>query len=113
MLQKLARLLPVKTKELEAKLRGVAGYTGWGEIEITYWRAGHATFEVELHGVAGLKAEFYLNDRFLIGADLKDGVFDRTFDTRNLGIGLQAAIGDIVSVRQNGDDILTGVLTLT
>ena len=112
MLQKLAQLLPVKTQDLEAKLRGVAGHTGWGEIEITFWRSGRATFEVELRGVAGLKAQVYLNNEFLIEADLKDGYFDKTFDTRNLGIELQAAVGDVVSVRQNGDEILTGVLAL-
>jgi hypothetical protein len=112
MLHKLAQMLPVKTQDLEAKLRGIAGYTGWGEIEFSFWRSGRATFEVELHGVAGLKAQVFLNNEFLVEANLKDGHFDKTFDTRNLGVELHAAAGDIISVRQNGDEILSGVLAL-
>lgn len=106
----LARMFPTRIGELEAKLEGVAGFTGRGEIEVSFWSQGYATVETELRGVAGLRAEVYVNDVCVGTVDIKDGRSDTEFDTRRTGITLIAEAGDRVEIRQNGDAILRGVL---
>ena len=112
MLASLMRLLPRIAQELEAKLSGVNGYTGYGEIELTFWHSGTREMEVELRGVAGRQAEIHLNGSQAVTVDLSNGRVDKYFDTRNGDNVPELTIGDRVQVRQNGDIILEGILEL-
>jgi len=106
----LIKLWPGKIADFEAKLAGVNGFTGRGEIEYAAWKNGAKTLEVELYGIAGRIAEIYVNNDFVITVDLNEGRADYTFSTRRGTTLPTLTEGGRVEVRQNGDVILEGVL---
>ncbi|MEL6362987.1 MAG: hypothetical protein AAFR21_18115 [Pseudomonadota bacterium] len=108
----LARIFPVKTRELEAKLTGVQGHTGYGEVEIDYWSNGRAQVEVELRGIAGLAADLVVAGRPVGTVPLDNGRADYDFDAQPLSEAFQAQDGDIVEIHQNGIAVLHGVLVV-
>ena len=110
MLSALLKMLPRKQAELEAKLIGVNGYTGCGEVEFAIWNNGARELEIELKGVAGREASVYANDRLAATVDLDNGRVDRTFDTRHGDAVPDLIEGARIEVRQNGEAILEGVL---
>lgn len=108
MFNALAKLISFKTADLEAKLSGVAGFTGYGELEYSSWSNGHVSYEVELRGVAGTKAEIYVNNEFVSITPVNNGKSDQNFDTRRGHAYFLADVGDKVEIRQHGDVILEG-----
>lgn len=99
-----------KLADLEARLSGVNGFTGRGEIEYSAWHDGSRELEVELRGVAGRAADVIVNDVKVISVALDNGRVDATFDTR-LGDAIpDLGVGGRVEIRQNGEAILKGVL---
>ena len=110
MLNTLTRIFPLKTAEYVAKLEGQAGFTGRGLVEINFWSHGGVDGEVDLRGIAGLKAELFLGGRRIIDIPLKNGRAVRRFTDRQLTRELMATVGDPVEIRQNGDVILRGAL---
>ncbi len=106
----LARLFAMKTTELEAKLTGVAGFTGHGEVEIEHWSNGDIVLEVELRGVAGAGASVFVADQLAAEAPLENGRADMRVSARRDGLNIAADVGDSVEVRQHGVAILRGVL---
>lgn len=110
MLNELLKALPRKRLELAAKLSGVSGFTGRGDIEFTVWKSGARELEVELRGVAGRIAEVYADNVLIATVNLNNGRVGHRFDTRK-GDDVPALVeGERIEVRQNGDVILDGVL---
>lgn len=103
-------ILPFKRAELEARLAGVDGFTGRGEIEFIIWNNGGRALDVELRGVAGRTAEIYANNALAATVDLDNGRADCIFDTRKGDAVPDLIEGARIEVRQNGDVILDGVL---
>ena len=110
MFNALARLISLKTADLEAKLSGVAGFTGHGEFEYSSWSNGHVSYEIQLRGIAGTKAEIYVNAQKVATTQLTNGKSDEHFDTRRGAARFETNAGDTVEIRQHGDVILQGVL---
>lgn len=110
MLEPLKRILIGKTLTLEAKLKGVAGFTGSGVFCYDAWSDGHVTFDADLKGVAGLKAEIWARGRMIGPLTVRDGKVYGEFDSRSGAVAPVLAAGDIVEIRQNGDVILQGGL---
>lgn len=106
----LTQLFSVKTADLEAKLRGVAGFTGYGEVEFAAFSSGKRCLEVEVRGAAGLVADVYINDEKVGAVSLNKGRADEFFDTRHGHSVPDLSEGDKVEIRQNGQVILEGVL---
>lgn len=110
MFKALLNVLPRKEADLEAKLTGVNGYTGRGEIEFTAWKGGARVLEVELRGVAGRSADIHINDAFVMTVNFDNGRLDKTFSTRNGDTVPELAEGAQIVIRQNDEIILEGVL---
>ncbi len=106
----LKKLFPVKTIDVEAKLKGVGGYTGRGEVEYALWSSGRQKFEVELKGVAGRQAKAFAHEECVATIDIKDGKAETRLDTKNGDELPNLAPGERIEIRQNGDVILEGVL---
>ena len=99
-----------KLTDLEAKLQGVNGFTGRGEIEYTVWKNGVKVMEVELRGVAGRSADVMIDGARINTVSLDKGAADETFDTSN-GVAVPTLQpGAKVEIWQNGQAILEGVL---
>ncbi|MEM8771684.1 MAG: hypothetical protein AAGD92_08550 [Pseudomonadota bacterium] len=99
-----------KTVDLEAKLRGVNGYTGYGEVEFSAWQNGSKSLEVELRGVAGTRADIYLHGAKVKTVALNNGRADQVFETTQ-GDGIpDFTPGATVEIWQNGQLILSGVM---
>ncbi len=110
MLQALTGFLSGKTADLEARLVGVAGFTGYGELEYTAYRSGRRLCEVELRGAAGRSAEVFA-DGVLIGrVEVANGRTDQFFDSRRGHALPPLEEGARIEIRQNGDVILEGAL---
>jgi len=109
-LKLLSRLFVVKKTDLEAKLRGVDGFTGYGEIEYADFSSGARCIEVEVRGAAGLSADVYAHGEKVGTVSLNNGRADEFFDSRHGHELPTLSEGDSVEVRQNGQVVLEGVL---
>ncbi len=110
MFETILKALPRKSADLEAKLHGVNGFTGRGEIEFVAWKSGAKEMEVELRGVAGRNAEIYADDAHVMTVSFDNGRLDQTFTTRKGDVLPDLIEGTRVDVRQNNEVILEGVL---
>jgi len=110
MFKALFRALPRKVADLEAKLQGVEGFTGRGEVEFTAWNSGAREMEVELRGVAGRSAEVYVDNALVLTVSFDKGRLDQTFSTRKGHDIPDLVEGARIEIRQNGEIILEGVL---
>lgn len=110
MIGPLKRILSHKNVDLEAKLKGVNGFTGYGEIEFAEWKSGTRKLDIGLRGCGGAVAEVYANDVHTATVNLNNGRVDYTFSTRKGDAVPQLAEGTRMEIRQNGDAILSGVL---
>lgn len=113
MLDSLRRAIAWKTRSLQSRLSGVDGYTGSGRFRYSVWSSGYVTFEVELRGVAGLKAEVWAKGAKVGRLAVADGRSAAGFDSRIDAPTISLTDGDVVEVRQNGDLILRGLLQAT
>ena len=109
MFEALKRFFPQKRQEFEAKLRGIDGFTGRGEVEYTEGENGERVLEVELKGVAGRTAEVYIDRALTVTVPISSGRADETFMTRRGDTVPQLFNGQHVEIRQNGQAILAGV----
>ena len=97
-----------KSTDLEADLRGINGFTGYGEIEYAEFTDGKRLLEIELRGVAGRNAEIYIDGNRYRSVPLDNGRHDETYDT-STGDAIPAiTVGAQIDVHQNGDHILSG-----
>lgn len=106
----ITQVLPGPVGRCDVKLRGVAGFTGTGEVRFTAWPDGHVSLIADLRGVAGLRAELWARGEKVGPLSGDNGRISAQFDTRAGGPALALAPGDLIEVRQNGAVILTGVL---
>ena len=103
-------LLPWMTLRLDARLSGVAGFTGAGAFRYALSPAGSANYEVEAKGVAGLKAELYACGEFVAPLECEGGKVRAKFDSRIGDLAIRLSAGDLIEIRQNDGVILAGTL---
>lgn len=110
MMRALHKVLPHWRAGLDAKLSGVNGFTGRGEIVFTEGRSGDKRLGVALRGVAGKSAAIYAGDLHVADISIVNGRADVVLNTRK-GAVLPALTPETrLDVRQNGDVILSGNL---
>lgn len=110
LLEAITSVMPRPVERSDARLKGVAGFTGTGEVRFTAWPDGHVTVLADLRGVAGLRAELWARGEKIGPLAGDKGRISAHFDTRNGGPAVALAPGDAVEIRQNGNVILTGLL---
>ncbi|HNR76259.1 MAG TPA: hypothetical protein PKM48_03960 [Parvularculaceae bacterium] len=103
-------LLPWTALRLEARLSGVAGFTGSGGFRYALSPGGSADYAVEAKGVAGQKADLYACGEFVALLDCDAGRVSAKFDSRLGDPAIRLGAGDSVEIRQNGGVILAGKL---
>ena len=111
MLEALLNLLPPMRADLTAKLVGVNGFTGDGEVEFISRRNGVRSLEVALRGVAGREALVYADDAPTARLTFDNGRASQTFATDRGDDIPRLYYGASIEIRQNGEAILKGVLT--
>lgn len=115
MFQALRNVLPNKLARkliaLGAKLDGVNGFTGRGEVKYTLNKNGETTLEITLRSVAGRQAFVYANEERVARVNVKKGRADVVLASKKGATLPTLAEGASVQVRQNGDAILSGVLS--
>ncbi len=110
MLAGLSQLTALGAVRLAVALKGVAGFTGSGQVRFVETSTWRRRVDAELSGLAGLKAELVLNGAAFCTLDCNDGAARGRFDSAE-GVGIPALCeGDIVEVRQNGVAVLKGDL---
>ncbi len=97
-------------RNFEARMKGVAGFTGSGVVRYALSAAGSANYETRLRGVAGLRCELFVAGEFVATLACAGGKVASKFDSRLGDPAIQLADGDAVEIRQNGGAILQGVL---
>ncbi len=110
MLETLKSILPFGARRLEARLKGVAGFTGSGAFRYSLSQGGSVNYETELKGVAGLRCELFAEGEFVATLSCKDGKVNAKFDSRLDDPAIRLDADDLIEIRQNGDVILTGAL---
>lgn len=110
MLQSILRMLPPLRDALAVKLTGVSGFTGRGSIHYTATENG-GVLTVSLNGIAGRRAEIFADDKLAASIAITNGRASATFSSTK-GDKLPALEeGAHIDIRQNGDIVLSGVLT--
>lgn len=110
MLDELLSVLPPIRADLTAKLTGVNGFTGHGEVEFISRRNGVRSLEVELRGVAGREALVYADDQPAAKLTFDDGRANQLFITNKGDDVPKLYYGATIEIRQNGQAILQGML---
>ncbi|WP_395073532.1 hypothetical protein [Hyphococcus sp.] len=111
MFQALLRILPLMRPTLAAKLAGVNGFTGRGAIAYSAAKSGVKTLSVKLDGLAGRGAEILADETHAVQIKIRNGHADETFVSKKGHRVPDLKEGDRIDVQQNGDVILSGVLT--
>lgn len=113
MIETLKRLLTIGGRRLEARLSGVAGFTGSGRFHYAVSPAGSADYVTELKGIAGLRCELFAQGEYVATLACNNGRVAAKFDTRLGDAEIRLDPGDVIEIRQNGCAILTGALKAT
>ena len=100
-----------KGRRYEAKLKGVAGFTGGGVFRYASRPPARIRYEIDVKGVAGLKAELWLRGAFIFEFELENGKATVSLPNSRSVPAIAAREGETVAVRQNGDVILSGRLS--
>jgi hypothetical protein len=95
---------------LDARLEGVAGFTGAGSFRYALSPGGSCNYEIDARGVAGLRCELFVQGEFVATLDCRDGRVSAKFDSRLDDAAIRLTAGDIIEIRQNGDLIMAGAL---
>ena len=103
-------LWPAPWRPLNAKLTGVNGFTGRGVFLLQH-DADDPKLIIALSGVAGREAEIVVNDDWTKTIDLVNGRASATFTSKRGDILPELGDGARINIRQNGDIILSGVLS--
>lgn len=111
MLQALLKALPLLRPEYAAKLVGVNGFTGRGSIGYSPNKNGARKLSVQLHGLAGREAELVIDNAPTATIAIKKGHAGATIASDNGDKLPELPEGAQIEVRQNGDTVLSGVLT--
>lgn len=110
MLQSLLRILPPVSGVLTVKLAGVDGFTGRGAVR--YATAGDAfVMTVTLTGIAGKRAEIFVDGKRLAGIAVTNGRASATLSSSRGDKSPPLREGAQIDIRQNGDTVLNGALT--
>ncbi|MEO0878299.1 MAG: hypothetical protein AAFY22_01170 [Pseudomonadota bacterium] len=104
----LTRLFAIRQARLMAKLRGVAGFSGRGEIAYAAFGNGAKTVSIKATGIAGQKAALFINQQPLGDMNVVSGKIDHQFDSRRGSFIPVLQDGDAVEIHQNGEPILVG-----
>lgn len=97
--------------KLAAKLAGVNGFTGRGSIACQTSPDGVDKLTIDLSGLAGRNADVFINDAPSGTIAVKNGRARARLVSQASDSGLRTDDGALVEVRQNGDVVLSGVLT--
>lgn len=109
-IDQLAGVLVRPVGRAEASLKGVAGFTGAGDVRFSAWHDGHVTLTAELRGVAGVKAELWARGLLVAPLAGDKGIFTVRLNSNAGWVPVALAPGDAVEIRQNSAVILTGML---
>lgn len=99
-----------KARRYEARLKGVAGFTGVGVFRYIARPPARIRYELDVKGVAGLKAELWLRGAFICEFALENGKATVSIPSSRSVPAIAVREGEAVVVRQNGDAILSGRL---
>jgi len=111
MLDMLTKALPLAWRPFSAKLTGVSGFTGRGSISYLIGGDGATKLSVDLQGVAGREAQVMANDHSVVTLKIVKGRVNATFTSKRGAILPKLEDGARIDIRQNGDVILSGVLS--
>jgi len=106
----LSKLFPARSTRLCSELAGVDGYTGNGDIDYVAFPDGKHEIVLRINGVAGLKADLYINGAHICPIDISNGKGRYFYTSPSGAISKEEAIGAEIEVRQNGAPILLGAL---
>lgn len=110
MIQNLLRMLPPARGALAVKLRGINGFTGRGSVRYAANDNG-GMMTITLNGVAGRSAEIFARGELAGSVAIINGRASAIFSSTK-GDKLPALEeGAEIDIRQNGDVVLSGVLT--
>lgn len=110
LLDVLYKALPIG-QVMTARLTGVNGFTGRGAVAYKNTKSGFKKLTVDLSGLAGRKAEIVANDAPAGAVALANGrasarfISSKGHDVPSLNEGAR------IDILQNGDVVLSGVLT--
>ncbi|WP_428408111.1 hypothetical protein [Hyphococcus sp.] len=107
----LTKALPVSWRPLSARLSGVNGFTGRGAVAFQLGGGGAKKLSIEIHGVAGREAEVVVNDEPAATLKIAKGRASATFASKRGDKLPDASEGSRIDIRQNGEAILSGVLS--
>jgi len=110
MLNAVRALAIFRHRRLEAKLKGVAGFTGSGVMRYVARPPARVRYEIDLKGVAGLKAELWMRGARICEFPIDNGRASVDIRSGQGAPAIAASAGETVSIRQNGDVILSGRL---
>ncbi len=110
MIEMLTRALPVSWRPLSARLSGVNGFTGRGTAAFQYG-GGAKKLSIEIQGVAGREAQVVVNDEPAATVTIAKGRASATFASKRGDILPDIGDGARIEIRQNGETILSGVLS--
>ena len=122
MLQALLNIMPHRRAALTARLVGVSGFTGRGDIRFAARKNEKNILFVDLRGLAGCTAMIFVNGTQVATIEISKGRAGKSLSSRaghKFPKGLSPVLrgmkfpkigpGDNIDVRQNGDVILSGV----
>lgn len=111
MLQSLLKILPPARGALAVKLTGVSGFTGRGSVRFSPDGQGGGALLVMLNGLAGRSADIFADGAFAANIAITNGRANAIFSSSK-GDKLPAIEdGAQIDIHQNGDVVLSGVLT--
>ncbi len=111
MLQALLRIWPLTRPSLAATLAGVSGFTGRGAVRYLDKRTGVKILAIRLDGLAGREASIVTNTAHPLHIKIENGHANRKFVSKDGHKVPALCEGDRIDVHQNGEVILSGVLT--
>lgn len=105
-------LIPSLRSRFKATLTGVSGFTGRGMVGLTQKKNGTTKrLAVALRGIAGRTAEIIIDGHLAATIAVKDGRAGKCFNSAKGHSLPDFHEGSQIEIRQNGDVVLTGVLT--
>ena len=104
-------LMPRIRSGYKAALIGVSGFTGRGMIGLYQGKNGTKSLSVVLRGIAGRSAEIHVDGSHAATIAIKNGRAVGRFSSAKGHTLPDFHDGTNIEIRQNGDVVLTGVLS--
>ncbi len=111
MFHALLRVWPRLRSKFSARLSGVNGFTGRGAVNYSSTKAGVKKLSVNLRGLAGREANLFADQSSSVPVPIINGRARATFVSKKGDKVPSLTEGARIDVHQNGDVILSGVLT--